>query len=320
MDCSTIPEETKNHFRFVTDRLDEWHAALSHAIPLVPFPKEKLLILCVPTSQASKLFLQLGSMIETFIDVVSFMDIFFWFFTGDLDGETGLVVPKAFFGRCILPGTLVQVLDHPTLPKVLPSLLGQVASTAMAIGWSRVIRWVFAVVPAVTMVVFQPLSAYFFRHFEDSNVTGDEDILMSYAESFGYLPQRVSIVIPKNSGILRDDGSDDELGDIGDEGSIERRSSFAIQSLIDNRSPPMSPARFALRSTLSTNNTFGNHNGQNEKISPRLDRSPLKLDSSVRFANDVSILNDNNYYSNDQHSSSCFDIGYSLSSHALDDL
>ena len=61
-------------------------------------------------------------MMETFIDVVSFMDIFFWFFTGELD-ELGFVVPKHFITRCIIPGTLVQVLDHPTLPDVLPALL-----------------------------------------------------------------------------------------------------------------------------------------------------------------------------------------------------
>ena len=287
-------------------------------------------------------------MIETFIDVVSFMDIFLWFFTGDLHGETGLVVPKAFFGRCILPGTLVQVLDHPTLPEVLPSLLGRVASAAMNIGWSRVIRWVCAVVPALTMLVFQPLSAYFFRHFEDSNATGDEDILMSYAESFGYLPQRTSSMMKfpttNVSGIqLRDssDDDDDKMSDIDDDddkgSSIERRSSFAGQSLIDIRSTPGSPARIALRGSLYINNNNNNNNtfdiNINNPVRSGLYQERLlrrKKDSTVRFANDhvsrqlLKNIDDEYDHDHDQqhndNSSSCFEIGYSLSSHALDDL
>mmetsp|Transcript_13152 Transcript_13152/g.36988 ORF Transcript_13152/g.36988 Transcript_13152/m.36988 type:complete len:1105 (-) Transcript_13152:634-3948(-) len=345
VDCSATPEDTKFLVRWVTDRLDEWHAALSHAIPLVPFPKDKLVILCVPTSQSAKLFLLAGSLIEIFIDVVSFCDIFFWFFTGDLDGETGLVVPKAFFGRCILPGTLVQVLDHPTLPEVLPSILGRLANLAMTIGWSRLIRWLCAVVPALKLVVVRPLSAYFFRHFEESNNSDrdnaggvKDDLLMSYAESFGYLPQRQSslLVVPstKHDGQWTEDStdescdgdqfrdfnrgpnpSDDDSDDFPTEGVAVSVATHYLRS-----TPPGSPARSALRrahiSSPYLAHDHDHHHHHHHHSSP---------DSSVRFAMDSSVYaKDNGSAWESNHSqfdgSSVYDIGLSLSSHALYDL
>ena len=316
IDCNTNPEETKRHFKFVTDQIDNWHTILAHAVPFVPFPKEKLLILCVPTSQLSKLFLQLGFMLETFIDVVSFLDIFFWFFTGDLDGETGLVIPKPFFGRCILPGTLVQVLDHPTLPKVLPFYINRIVDTTISIGWSRVIRWILAIVPAFNMIVFQPLAAYFFRHFEDSNATGDEDRLMSYAESFGYLPQRASMM------------------------ALPSTIHHSAQTTIaDTRSPNSSPVRMALKmGALYTNDNKSDLDNHETVQIPHIDSMGFYTQdtiannnngnleehpSTVRFANNVSVLyNDEDDDDDSRHNDSLrgFDIGLSLSSHALDDL
>jgi hypothetical protein len=189
------PKDTQKHLRFLTNAIDHWHKHLANAIPLIPFPQEKWIV-CVPTSLSASLFLQLGFMMETFIDVVSFLDIFFWFFTGDLD-ELGLVVPKHFFTRCILPGTLVQVLDHPTLPEVLPSMMRQGIHAASAVGWGRTMRWGFAVGPALNLVFIQPMTRYFFRHFEDSldEDGAEQDVLMKYAESMGYLPQRPSRMV-----------------------------------------------------------------------------------------------------------------------------
>jgi hypothetical protein len=61
--------------RFLTDHIDHIHKALATTIPLIPMPQEKWVV-CVPTSISARRFLQLGFMMETFIDVV---DIFFWF-------------------------------------------------------------------------------------------------------------------------------------------------------------------------------------------------------------------------------------------------
>jgi hypothetical protein len=129
---------------------------------------------------SAAVFLQLTHGLESLIDIVSFLDIFIWFFTGDLDSN-GLVVPKSFFSRCILPGTLVQVLDHPTLPETLPTLIAQLMTVAALIGWSRSIRWILAIGPAVAMIIVWPVLTYFFRHVE--NKQG----IMRVAESCGIL-------------------------------------------------------------------------------------------------------------------------------------
>ena len=392
VDCSNIPEETKNLFRFVTDRIDEWHAGLAHAIPLVPFPKDKLVILCVPTSQSSRLFLLAGSAMEVFIDVVSFLDIFFWFFTGDLDGETGLVVPKAFFGRCILPGTLVQILDHPTLPEVLPSLLGRAASTTMSIGWSRVIRWLCALVPALKILVGRPLSAYFFRHFEE-NTDADSssanggvggavsgDLLMKYAESFGYLPQRkssslvVSGSTASSAAQLRPQPAIDTHRGPWNHGSDERSDESSTEAVADNganhhhdsaftltaydqeresfssslatiqgirTTPPASPVRSVLRSPTVVPNGVRAGGQLPRSASPK--SPPLSPGAAVRFSRVFSVAGEPCLHrrpsfgdgdggggsgsdhggcdgGSDDGGGSMYDIGLSLSSHALGDM
>jgi len=316
IDCGTNREDTKRKFRFVTDRIEEWHAGLSRAIPFVPFPKDSLWILCAPTSHFSKVLLLLGSALETFIDVVSFLDIFFWFFTGDLDASTGIVVPKAFFGRCILPGTLVQIIDHPTLPHVLPSVLAQLASLTAELGWSRLVLWSCALVPALVNEVFVPLRSYFFRHLEETDRgdgSGDtNDLLMSYAESFGYLPTRSTHSLrsraiqsnwddrwsPTHSD--SDDTDEDDSGNVDGsfvDGRFVQRLSFRgrppspkIPGIL---TPPGSPRRGVLR------------------------------DNSVRFGKLFSIPShgsDEDGSSRSYDSAADFDIGLSLSSHNLDDL
>jgi hypothetical protein len=59
---------------------------------------------CRPTSPSSRLVLQMGKIFESTIDVVCFLDIFVWFFTGELDTD-GVVIAKPFFSRCIVPGS-----------------------------------------------------------------------------------------------------------------------------------------------------------------------------------------------------------------------
>ena len=59
-------------------------------------------------------------------------------------------------------------------------------ATCAAIGYSRCIRLILALIPALKMLVLDPLIAYFFKHLED-------DGLMHYAESVGMLtPERKS--------------------------------------------------------------------------------------------------------------------------------
>jgi len=317
VDCGSTKEDTRRKFKFITDIFEEWHVGLSKAVPLVPYPKDTLWILCTPTSNFSKLLLLVGSAMETFIDVVSFLDIFFWFFTGDLDASTGIVVPKPFFGRCILPGTLVQVIDHPTLPHVLPTLLAKFASIASELGWSRLVLWACALCPALAVELVLPLASYFFRHYEETNQVGrrgsnrnkESDILMTYAESFGYLPTRRSLILDKANNTAprwfredtkrwsetqsgSDNDDDDFDGDIGE--SVSRWPSLMRKGILSPQGP------------LQQN---------------------ISRDSSVRFSEALGMVetNDESDEAGSQQllyssSSNDFDIGLSLSSHDLDNL
>jgi hypothetical protein len=131
-----------------------------------------------PSSQFSLLFADWS---EIGIALVSFLDIFVWFFTGELD-ETGITVPKPWFQRCVLPGTLTQVLDHPTVPAVLPQLIATTWTLAGSdsIGYGRLIRWGLAVSPALEYFLVSPIYNYLFRP-----MTPDE--YMAYSESLGVM-------------------------------------------------------------------------------------------------------------------------------------
>eukprot|EP00980_Cylindrotheca_fusiformis_P024992 scaffold12868_cov96-Cylindrotheca_fusiformis.AAC.1 len=135
---------------------------------------------CMPTSPSSRLFLSMGKLFESGIDVVCFLDIFVWFFTGELDAN-GVIVPKPFFSRCILPGTLIQVLDHPTVPDVLPHLIQCFLDACRAVGYARVIRWAFAIYPAFEMLVVDPIKLFLFRPMDD-------DEYLKYTESLIFIP------------------------------------------------------------------------------------------------------------------------------------
>jgi hypothetical protein len=123
--------------------------------------KQKLQLIeeCFDVSHTATLSLQIGLLVGHAIGIVCFLDIFVWFNTGELDIK-GNVVPKPFFSRCILPGTLVQVFDHPTLPTVLPMLFLRLLGVAEAVGFARVIRWGLVLEPAFNLLVLDQLKAY----------------------------------------------------------------------------------------------------------------------------------------------------------------
>lgn len=147
-------------------------------------PPEQLLTTCTKLSLTShpvaNFLLAFSSTFETGIDIVCFLDIFVWFFTGEIDVD-GRVIPKSFFYRCILPGTLVQVLDHPTVPQLLPNLLAYFLSAAAAVGYSRVIRWIVTVIPAIDLVLVNPIKLYWFKPM-------DSDEWLRYTESLAIFP------------------------------------------------------------------------------------------------------------------------------------
>lgn len=168
------PERIRRRLAVVTQLVNGIQRHISNVMPIVAAPP---LAVCVPSSTSAALLLQFGRLLEHSIDLVSFLDIFIWFYTGDLD-ESGVIVPKPFFTRMILPGTLVQVLDHPTLPELLPSLIQSSLQFAGTVGYGRAIRWAMALVPCFAMVT-RPVTTYLFGHVDTTRG------ILSYAESLG---------------------------------------------------------------------------------------------------------------------------------------
>ncbi|KAL9184152.1 hypothetical protein ACHAXT_002238 [Thalassiosira profunda] len=178
------PKEMKHHLAFITDHINQFQRGLHDMFPLFGPPPVDVAV-CVPSGPQALLILHFGRMLERFVDVVVFFDIFIWFLTGDIDIDTHAIVPKPFFTRCILPGTLVQVLDHPTLPDLLPSLLRSTLEIFATVGYSRCLRWILALAPAFKMLVLDPATEYFFEHIEE------DAGLMHVAKSAGLLtPER----------------------------------------------------------------------------------------------------------------------------------
>ena len=86
-------------------------------------------------------------LIDEFLVVVSiicFLDVFVTFFTGELDQETGELVPKPWFKRWISPGLLVQLLANPAIESFSDFVFG-VWREILLLGPVRVLRWCIAV-------------------------------------------------------------------------------------------------------------------------------------------------------------------------------
>lgn len=180
------PEQTKNQLAFIATKINVMRRNFLDAFPIFgEIPAD--VGVCIPSGPQDHLLLTFGKVLELFVDFVAFADIFIWFSTGDIDAKTHSVIPKPFFTRCILPGTLVQVLDHPTLPDLLPELIRSIAGIIATVGPSRCIRWVLAIAPVLKMLLIDPARNYFFSHVEE------DDPLMNYAASVGMLtPERKS--------------------------------------------------------------------------------------------------------------------------------
>jgi hypothetical protein len=101
------PEKTKNLLVFISDRINEVRGNIFDALPILG-PKPVDIAVCVPSGPQAILLLQFGTLLERFMDVVVFLDIFIWFLTGEIDIDTHRVVPKPFFSRCIIPGENFQ--------------------------------------------------------------------------------------------------------------------------------------------------------------------------------------------------------------------
>jgi hypothetical protein len=163
-------------------------------------------MICEDISPSTNILFHWASLCDMSIDVVGFLDILVWFYTGELTA-TGIVIPKPFFYRCILPGTLLQILDHPTVPTVIPNILGTIFKVATSVGYGRFIRWGWALYPAIELLIMTPLNSYLFKpmnHEEYMSYTGSTlggimGHLSSGALMIGHHPT-VSTVTPAGGG------------------------------------------------------------------------------------------------------------------------
>ena len=230
---------------------------------LVRLPKEQLLSTCTMASiQAhggvrANFLIYFSSIYEMVIDLVCFIDIYVWFFTGELD-LNGRVVPKPFFYRCILPGTLVQVLDHPTVPDVLPNILAFSLSAASAVGYSRMIRWLVAIVPAFNILLVDMIKSFLFRPMEDEE-------WLQYTESMAILPVLSGADIRFAMNQSHPNFSDFQ----GQEALQSLRRSVTIERNVNLTQPANPVARMPVRRVVS-----------NSPVKPRLQHQP-KLTSFV---------------------------------------
>ena len=79
------------------------------------------------------------------VGLVCYLEVFITFFTGELDPNTGMLIPKPFFVRWILPGLLLQMLVNPIMGSTA-GITGSAAKIAISLGPVRVMRWCVAVV------------------------------------------------------------------------------------------------------------------------------------------------------------------------------
>ena len=293
VECSA-PEKTKNLLIFISRHINEIRDNIFDALPILG-PKPADIAVCVPSGLQAMLILQFGSILERFIDTIVFLDIFVWFMTGDIDVDTQLVVPKRFFSRCIIPGTLVQVLDHPTLPTLLPNLITALLRVSKTLGHSRLVRWVLAIAPAAKVVVFDPLKTFFFRHIKE-----DKGII-KYAKSIGMISDdrknhygssvELQGIEPPDKRLLRGHSysimnNTSQVGlafDLSPEPSRQDlKSMFSTDVSSDSRSSQhLSPIPLPLIRPGVLNNTIRNSDLQPGPIP--MSRSPSKNRRSVHF-------------------------------------
>uniref|UniRef100_A0A7R9WW97 Uncharacterized protein n=1 Tax=Craspedostauros australis TaxID=1486917 RepID=A0A7R9WW97_9STRA len=94
-----------------------------------------------------------------FVGIVCFVDVFVNFFTGEFEAETGVLVPKPFFVRWILPGLVLQLLVNPKMGTVA-AVVADLMKKMFSQGPIRVFRWGIAVVFPVMYGLYHFVSTY----------------------------------------------------------------------------------------------------------------------------------------------------------------
>jgi len=91
------------------------------------------------------------------ISIICFMDVFVTFFTGEICSETGVLKPKPFTVRWLLPGLMLQMLVNPKMAEV-SAAIKRLWRGIHYIGPARVWRW--------TVVLIEPVFFAFYGWYE----------------------------------------------------------------------------------------------------------------------------------------------------------
>ena len=104
------------------------------------------------------------------VSMVSFLDVFITFFTGELDEKTGVLIPKHFFARWILPGVVLQLIVNPTM-KDISAVVKKVLAFSKNVGPMRVFHVALALFPIFRAIVLWIIDlVYQFVDSENRNV------------------------------------------------------------------------------------------------------------------------------------------------------
>ncbi len=116
--------------------------------------------------EGSYIFIEFISMrISEIVSMCSFLDVFITFFTGDIDEKTGLLVPRPFFARWILPGVVLQLIVNPTM-KDISRVVKRALAFSNNVGFMRVLHVTFAIFPVIRAVTLCVIDFLF--NFVDS--------------------------------------------------------------------------------------------------------------------------------------------------------
>ena len=106
----------------------------------------------VPYSTAQIAFVRVLHVLVTdflvLVGIICFLDVFITFFTGELSDKNGVLIPKPFMQRWILPGIVLQLLVNPQMESVGKGVI-RAFSFVSNFGPDRVWRW--------TTVLFFPV-------------------------------------------------------------------------------------------------------------------------------------------------------------------
>jgi len=96
------------------------------------------------------------------IGVVMFFDVFVTFFTGELHRENGMLIPKPFVKRWLLPGLVLQLLVNPQM-ETTSRWVGRLLNGIFHVGPVRAWRWTAALWYPLLNIISRALEVYIWR-------------------------------------------------------------------------------------------------------------------------------------------------------------